>query len=227
MKKLITKLSKDIAENFAKSSVKNKFIYKNELIELRIALPGIRPPVTSSKLEQLILSSKGNFEYETDIILRSCPSIERIEIERTIQNKGLFTAIVSEILKVEFVECLCVTNVSNHNLLNHLIHSNKWSLLFSAYNIMNQIDYSSKIPNEIHSLLLNSVNRYLEEDLILSDYRNFKSNLVNVNISGDKKDYPYTNENDLFECCRMVYNLAYCDALRLNNFYTTRDTFFN
>lgn len=225
MKKLITNLSKDIAAKFAESSMKSKFIYKNELIELRITLPGIHPPAISSKLEQLILSSKENFEYDLDIIRRSCPSIERIEIDKSIQNKGLFTAIVSEILKVEFVEYLCITNVSNHNLLNKLIHSNKWSLLLSVYNMINVNNYSLKIPNEIHKLLLNSANRYLEEDVVLGNHRKLKSKLVDVNMSRELKGYPNINESDLFECCRMTYNLAYCDALKLNNFYTTRDAF--
>ena len=226
MKKLITKLSKDIAVNFAKSSIDSKFIYKNELIELRITWPGIHPPVIISKLEKLILSSKEYIGYDIDMIRLSCPSIERIEIDESIQNKGLFTAIVSELLKVESVEYLCITNVSNHNLLNNLIHSNKWFLLLPVYSMINETKYLSKMPNEVHNLLLNSVNQYLEEDVVLGDYRKLKSILVDINMSGELKGYPYINESEVFECCRMTYNLAYCDALHLNNFYTTKDAFF-
>lgn len=225
MEDIIKNLSIDIAEKLSKSSLKGKFIYKNELIELRIALPSLYPPVTSLKLEQSILNSIGRNKDDIYIAQRSCPSIERIDMDNSIQNKGLFTAIVSEILKLDFVECVCIQNVSNNNLLNHFIQSDKWSLLLSP-KVVSEFRHYSKAPSEIYEILLDSANRYLEEDIRITDYKSFKCNLIDINKNNNFEGDLYPKENDLFQCNSGNYNVYYLGSLGLNNFYTTMCLFF-
>ncbi|MDD9178011.1 MULTISPECIES: hypothetical protein [Aliivibrio] len=183
MEQFIDFLSKDIARKFSKSKLEGGFRYKSEHIELLIVIPDTYPPALLSKLEKFVSNSSSNVkgELEQHNLYRCCPAIERIEIANSLQNKGLFSAIVSELLKVDFVQYVCIQRVGNPHLLNHLTHSKKWNWILSrssTIGIDSIYPYCKSSP-EMYSSLLVTINEYLELCTTTNFLEQFKLDLAN------------------------------------------------
>ncbi|GLR73659.1 hypothetical protein [Aliivibrio sifiae] len=248
MEQFIDFLSKDIARKFSKSKLEGGFRYQNEHIELLIVIPETYPPALLSKLEKFVSNSSSNVkgELEQHNLYRCCPAIERIEIANSLQNKGLFSAIVSELLKVDFVQYVCIQRVGNPHLLNHLTHSKKWNWILSrssTIGIDSIYPYCKSSPEMYRSLLV-TINEYLELCTTTNFLEQFKLDLANScenirKISVEKnKITGIPGLEGIPELAGMAkvrlsersikYNMSeeeFLFKLALNTFYTTEESF--
>lgn len=248
MEQFIDFLSKDIAKKFSKSKLEGSFRYKNEHIELLIVIPDTYPPVLLSKLEKVIFpsSSEVKDKNEQRNIYRCCPAIERIEIANSLQNKGLFSAIVSELLKVDFVQYVCIQRVGNPHLLNHLTHSKKWNWILSRSSTLgiDSIYPYCKTSPEMYRSLLDTIDEYLELCITTKFIEQFKLDLANScenirKISVEKNKITaipgLEGITELADMAKMQlsensdkYNMSeeeFLFKLALNTFYTTEESF--
>lgn len=248
MEQFIDFLSKDIAKKFSKSKLEGSFRYKNEHIELLIVIPDTYPPVLLSKLEKVILHSSSEVKDKNEQcnIYRCCPAIERIEIANSLQNKGLFSAIVSELLKVDFVQYLCIQRVGNPHLLNHLTHSKKWNWILSRSSTLgiDSIYPYCKTSPEMYRSLLDTIDEYLELCITTKFIEQFKLDLANScenirKISVEKNKITaipgLEGITELTDMAKMQlsensdkYNMSeeeFLFKLALNTFYTTEESF--
>jgi hypothetical protein len=86
----------------------------NEVIDLHIRIPSIRPSFVNEK-------------YETHTERNAaCPAIERILLPEGVRNQGIFSQLVIALGKLPSVDAVCVSHVTNSGFSNYLNDNDSW-----------------------------------------------------------------------------------------------------
>jgi hypothetical protein len=116
--KLVDKIVASIVSNFKKSGYPQFAFYAAEGdFEIEIRIPPFIPPTILKHYRDL------------NSALKASPSIQVIELPHEFQKNGLFSKLINELLSVENVDRVCISNVSNESFLQYLRTSKSWRLL--------------------------------------------------------------------------------------------------
>lgn len=103
------------------------YIFLPNLLELEIRMPPTLPDFILNKFGDITAG------------LRSCPSIEVIELPKWLQRQEFFETLVRKLGTIDGVQCVCVSNVANKEFSTYLELNSEWQTL----NSMNLVGYKS------------------------------------------------------------------------------------
>lgn len=127
--RIVENLVELLVEGFRKSGYPSRaFSYYhqfdesgNDVLDLHIRIPPIRPSCVNEK-------------YETHTERNAaCPAIERISIPEWLRNKGLFSQLVNSLGSLPSVDVVCVSHVTNSEFSNYLNNKCGWLILDNKY----------------------------------------------------------------------------------------------
>ncbi|MDH5897700.1 hypothetical protein [Vibrio splendidus] len=241
----VEKVVEKIVKQFAISVYpREQFSYFDDSIELIIRAP-THMPMELLKLRESELFDSSILGSITGL-QKSCPTIERIEILDTkMQNKGLFNLLVEKLLRLDFVNYVCVCGVSNQIFHKSLWQNDRWAHLITSESI-DQNAIMKSIPffrrNEFeYKKFLSALDQYSNLNSYMSqrckEAKNQLIGLVESETSDDEFLAPYARHIGVFEGLRDALIEAFrergmdyytCIATSYhNNFYTSCDLFFD
>ena len=66
--------------------------------------------------------------------VRAAPSIERVVVSTELRGRGIFRSLVEALLDLDFVDCLCITNVHTESFRQYFLKNDEWQELVFPQN---------------------------------------------------------------------------------------------